>query len=618
MKTKFYTKLLAFILAGIFNIFQVYSQVMVTSNGGFSGGYVPVSTTPFNIEQGSIYDNGSIGIGTNWPGSYKLNVNGDTYTGGSITLSGSISGATTISLSGLLTGHGINNSSSGITNAGAISGVSTISASGLITAYGLNNNNSGISNVGSLSGVTSFTVSGGLTGTSLTASSGDINLNTATNAYQIAGNDILWYNNTTNMFAGVGAGNSGITTSYNSAFGNLALSSANTTAGYCSAFGASALKSNTSGGNNSAFGYYALTSNTSGTNNAAYGWYAGNNNTTGSNNTFLGNITGGTNTTGSNNTFVGIAANVSTYSLTNCTSIGNAASVNASNKVRIGNSSVTVIEGQVAWTSVSDGRFKTNIKEEVEGLNFIKKLRPVSYQFDTKKFDEFLTKNMPDSMKSFYSQGADYATSSSIIHTGFIAQEVEQAAKDCHYNFDGVHAPVDDNDNYGIAYSQFVVPLVKAVQEQQTMIDNLNANIPNASKQDSIIKALNAKVAELQNQISNCCSNIINNVNNNDTGNNLGGSVTNGTSITSSVLYQNVPNPFNQSTSIQYTIPTATQTASLMVFDLNGKLIKTLPITTFGNAVITINGNELSPGMFVYSLIVDEKIIDTKRMILTQ
>jgi trimeric autotransporter adhesin len=90
---------------------------------------------------------------------------------------------------------------------------------------------------------------------------------------------------------------------------------------------------------------------------------------------------------GSNNTELGYFAHVSSGSLTNATVIGANAIVNASNKVRIGNSAVTVIEGQVAFSFPSDGRFKFNIREDVSGLDFIIKLRPITYQFDVKRFD---------------------------------------------------------------------------------------------------------------------------------------------------------------------------------------------------------------------------------------
>ena len=51
-----------------------------------------------------------------------------------------------------------------------------------------------------------------------------------------------------------------------------------------------------------------------------------------------------------------------------------------------------------------------------------------------------------------------------IIQSGFIAQEVEQAAKELGYDFSGVDAPKNDKDFYGLRYAEFTVPLVKAVQ----------------------------------------------------------------------------------------------------------------------------------------------------------
>ena len=73
-----------------------------------------------------------------------------------------------------------------------------------------------------------------------------------------------------------------------------------------------------------------------------------------------------------------------------------------------------------------------------------------------------------------------YNRSESIVQTGFIAQEVEKTAQALGYNFDGVNAPQNVTDTYSISYSQFIMPLVKAVQElnkkneeQQKTIDEL-------------------------------------------------------------------------------------------------------------------------------------------------
>ena len=70
--------------------------------------------------------------------------------------------------------------------------------------------------------------------------------------------------------------------------------------------------------------------------------------------------------------------------------------------------------------------------------------------------------------------------------TGFIAQEVEQASNDCGYDFSGVEKPQTADGLYGLRYSEFVVPLVKAVQEQQTIIENQNKKI------DELIKRIEA------------------------------------------------------------------------------------------------------------------------------
>ncbi len=62
----------------------------------------------------------------------------------------------------------------------------------------------------------------------------------------------------------------------------------------------------------------------------------------------------------------------------------------------------------------------------------------------------------------------DYSASTQITHTGFIAQEVEQIMEETGYDFSGLHRPIDENDNYSVSYSQFVVPLVKSRTRTQS------------------------------------------------------------------------------------------------------------------------------------------------------
>ena len=355
------------------------------------------------------------------------------------------------------------------------------------------------------------------------------NENTA-NGYQALYSNTTGYDNTANGYQSL-ANNS--EAGANTAFGAKTLSS-NTTGVGNTATGDLALYFNTSGTGNTANGYAtltynrtgmeniavgdgALTYNTEGSYNVASGFQALMNNRTGSNNVAVGNsamyynISGSSNTaggsfcmfsldsgynntaygsdclganhTGSNNTALGASANVSADNLNNATAIGYGAIVNASNKVRIGNAAVTVIEGQVPFTTPSDGRFKFNIQEDVSGLDFILHLRPVTYQFDTKRFDAQLNhQSNTSSSPANYAIQTAYDESSRIRRSGFIAQEVEKAANASGYNFSGIIRPKTDQDHYSLSYDAFVVPLVKAVQEQQQQIADLRREVEELKK----------------------------------------------------------------------------------------------------------------------------------------
>lgn len=73
--------------------------------------------------------------------------------------------------------------------------------------------------------------------------------------------------------------------------------------------------------------------------------------------------------------------------------VGQGTIIAASGKARFGNSATTSNGGWVGWTNLSDGRFKKNVKDNVPGLDFIIKLRPVTYNMDAPGLDAFLHKN---------------------------------------------------------------------------------------------------------------------------------------------------------------------------------------------------------------------------------
>lgn len=245
--------------------------------------------------------------------------------------------------------------------------------------------------------------------------------------------------------------------------------------------GRSTGSANTNGHNNTFLGRSAGLINTIGDDNCFVGRWAGVRHKIGDNNTFVGESAGKTDSLGTNNTIIGADADVLNFNLTNSTALGYLATATASNQVIIGNASVTQISGHVNWSTYSDGRYKLDIKEDVPGLEFINNLRPVTYIFDRKAIHNQLHPNKTEVV----------VTNKKHKETGFIAQEVEALCAKIGYDFDGVIQPQSENDHYKLAYAEFVVPLTKAIQEQQVMILEMQKQI--TSLKQEIIELMNKK-----------------------------------------------------------------------------------------------------------------------------
>src|SRR5439155_4603107 len=106
---------------------------------------------------------------------------------------------------------------------------------------------------------------------------------------------------------------------------------------------------------------------------------------------------------------------------------------------------------------------------------------PVTYNLDLEAADKILQRSTlrtrddkvaaPDNKEDAAARKAK----EQVVYTGFVAQEVEKAAKELNYDFSGVDAAKNDKDLYGLRYAEFVVPLVKAVQELSQKVEKLEA-----------------------------------------------------------------------------------------------------------------------------------------------
>ena len=262
----------------------------------------------------------------------------------------------------------------------------------------------------------------------------------------------------------------------------------NTSGGLNTAMGANSLRLNTTGITNTAVGYAALTTNSTGSYGTAVGLNALKMNTIGEGNTAIGSEALTMNTTGSYNTGVGNFATFGTGTISNSICIGYLAGgvVSASNRVEIGNTLVTVIAGQVGFSTYSDARIKANISADVPGLDFITKLQPVTYNIDAHKQMDMVHKDNRQ-------ESADWPGKYDIEQirmTGFLAQDVEQAANEIGYNFSGIQKPENPDELYSLRYSDFVVPLVKAVQELSALNGELKSENEELAERIEKLEAL--------------------------------------------------------------------------------------------------------------------------------
>ncbi len=423
------------------------------------------------------------------------------------------------------------------------------------------------------------------------------------------------YSNTTgysNIFTGKRSGYSNTTGWGNVFMGNIAGYS-NTTGLLNTFIGFQAGYENTTGLYNTFNGGNAGRSNTTGRHNTFMGTLTGELNTTGMQNTFLGRSAGSANISGSNNTFVGVSAGVNSENGWNNTYIGMVAGAsnkgnnnvfigkhagidetNANNKFLIQQGEINTtplilgdfetgsvalgsntldneyrlfVNGEAFATGIwlsSDKKFKKDSERINNALETINNIEGVSYQFK----DSEKVKNSGIQLP----KGKQY---------GLIAQELEAVLPDL---------VKENKDGYKAVNYQGLIPIViEALKE-------VNANN----------KELKEEIEGLESQLANLKQRITSNLQSEDL-----------EAIEQIKLYQNIPNPFGTSTSIRYELPKEMSNASIYIFDMQGaqkKVYKNL----LGKQQITITSGELPSGMYMYSLIINSEIIDTKKMLLTK
>ena len=203
----------------------------------------------------------------------------------------------------------------------------------------------------------------------------------------------------------------------------------------------------------------------------------------GEGNTLIGSIAGGSLTTGSNNTCVGYGSAVSAVGSTNQTLIGRDCQGIGDNYAVIGDGNTTrvyaaddvgaTLYAGSATVQTSDKRIKTNVKDLNFGLEYLNKLRPVSFN---KKQPAEYPKVLKDKIyKNGRTPRVLDESEIKLTRVGFIAQEVEKVEKEMDIMSDIV-VKDDDTGLMNIAYANLVAPIIQAIQELSKRVEELEKN----------------------------------------------------------------------------------------------------------------------------------------------
>ena len=228
----------------------------------------------------------------------------------------------------------------------------------------------------------------------------------------------------------------------------------------------------------------------------------------------------------------------------------------------------------------SDSAFKRDVFKITNATDILKKVKTYSYYF---KSDPIGT-------------GAkDY---------GVLAQEIQTILPELVDTAKG---------NMFVNYNAFIGILIAGFNEQQLVIDRQIGEISTLQKivfeQEKDIVELRKIIAEFNGMLDKCCNN------------SKGGQAPPEEAQQpqeKAVLYQNAPNPFSSNTEIACFLPEKSEFAVLYIYNLQGIELKSYSVRQAGFNIITVTGSELPAGMYLYTLVVDNEIVDTKRMILTK
>lgn len=227
----------------------------------------------------------------------------------------------------------------------------------------------------------------------------------------------------------------------------------------------------------------------------------------------------------------------------------------------------------------SDERFKEDITPIEDVLQSLKGLAPVSYRLKSHKYptgQSFSENPAEAEMFERYYQELDKGSE----RYGFLAQNVQDVFPEL------VHT--DMNGYLSVDYIGLIPILVQSINELRAELAELKSEQQEQDADMMLMPSQQTGLNELE------------------------------ASHTSAKLYQNAPNPWSSETVIRYCLPQSVNKADIYIYDMQGKQLMSIPAQGRGENQVTITARNLDAGMYLYALVADSVLVNSKQMILTK
>jgi hypothetical protein len=234
------------------------------------------------------------------------------------------------------------------------------------------------------------------------------------------------------------------------------------------------------------------------------------------------------------------------------------------------------------FTTTADASLSENIvplserdRSGRETLENILNMNVVEYNLKSRLVDErpegLGTEKAEEVRKSYEVLKKEEDVQSSKRHYGIVAEELQKVYPDL---------VLEGQDGYlSVNYSELVPLLIRSIQVLKKELDEIK-------------EGKNKPIAQTRENTTPAIGN-------------------------ANILYQNTPNPFKESTIIRFQLADDAQDAAICIYDISGKTVKNISVSS-GMDNVSVNGSELGEGLFFYSLRVNGKETDVKRMVFSK